>query len=595
MSKKMLKNHENQPPKFTLIFDIDNVLADRSAPDEAYEHVTQRSGIIIAAGTKHYLFPGIIELFRWLYTKPYIQISFFSAAVTQRNVEFVRALLNLVFAHDLNQSERILATTIILSRPDLTSISKEYAGIARRRYGIEGDEKKDVEKILCQIPGSSIQNSIIIDDNEGYVKIEHIHQFLKSPSGKMYSESTSPHASNDLAFYIAHVLSECLTLFERGNEVGNFLFNLQFKLKTEQAHNYELNYCYLDDSAKPLYLQGLQLLRTVNPTLTFMLDPHTVLPTKYLSKLQYEFEQHNYSLSKLKWFFEDGHRALVHKTNPSSSDECAPQTDIFIDDDLLFDEQFEVDLGRQNCLFLLRQGGLLRHKNTKGYVTEYQVLPGVREFIQSLFRHPNVKLGFYGNKSKLVEIVVKKALALDNEAYNLALTNKLGLFESREQLVARLDTISRASLRHTIIVSQYPIYTLPREVRVDVPGGHVPGARRGLSDKKFYEDNLLFYIAGILKNMLSEIKTRGYLSAATKFIQYKQDLSQGSVEFDCEHYENISYYETGLSFLQQMNSKLVMVNSKNINSVTESPLSDEEEKLVGWEAIGRETPGYFGL
>jgi hypothetical protein len=144
-----------------------------------------------------------------------------------------------------------------------------------------------------------------------------------------------------------------------------------------------------------------------------------------------------------------------------------------------------------------------------------------------------------------------------------------------------------------MIVTAYPISSLPREVQLEVPRGYVP-SRYANYDKKFYQHNRMFYIAGILKKILNEIETNGYLSAATKFIQYKQDESHG-LEHDWEHYENRSYYDAGLSFLKQMNSGLVIVNTENINFVTKHPLSDDEEKIVGWEARDKKTLGYFSF
>jgi len=592
----MPKIPENQLPKFTLIFDIDNVLADTSAPPKAYEQVANRSGTIMAANTKHYLYPGIIELLRWLYTKPYIEIAFFSAGAAHRNIEFVHKLLNIIFEQDQNQRERFLQTTIILSREDLSTISEDQASLTHRQYqGVQGRDKKDIEKVLCKIPGSSLQNSIFIDDNEGYMKVEQARQFLKSPCGSMYTIRSSPNKNNDLAFYLAYLLSECFALFENGNDVGEFLFNFQFNIESmEPSPRYRFNYDYGEPSANTWYIKGLQLLRTINPALTFMLDPETVLPDEYLSRLQSELEQHNKYLRELKWFFEDGHRALIHKAKTPSTNLNPPQMNIFIQADLLFDEQYEADLGRENCLFLLRQGGIVRHKDSDGHTKEYQVLPGVRELIQFLFRHPNVRVGVYGKKSKLIEIVLKKILALDDETYSEALRSKLNIFESEERLLTSLQTMPTVSLRHTMIVTAYPISTFPREVQLEVPRGYVPGSRYADYNKRFYQHNLMFYIAGILKRMLNEIETNGYLSAATKFIQYKQDESY-RLEHDWEHYKDRSYYDAGLSFLQQMNSGLVIVNTENINSVTENPLSDDEEEIVGWNARDKKTLGYFSF
>lgn len=44
-----------------------------------------------------------------------------------------------------------------------------------------------------------------------------------------------------------------------------------------------------------------------------------------------------------------------------------------------------------------------------------------------------------------------------------------------------------------------------------------------------------------------------------------------------------------------MNAGLVIVNTENINFVTEHPLLDDEEKIVGWEARDKKILGYFSF
>lgn len=172
MTTSDVPSHTEQ--NVTIIFDIDNVLTHISQPRNAcIDKIIKIS--VSANGTDYYLFPGIVELLQWLYKKPYIHIAFFSAGASERNSEFIGKLLKLVFMEDPLRYKSVLASTIILSDKHLSprvEDSSEY-----KRHGISsGASVKDIEKILCSIPGSDLKRCLFIDDAMSYVKIKHIRQ-----------------------------------------------------------------------------------------------------------------------------------------------------------------------------------------------------------------------------------------------------------------------------------------------------------------------------------------------------------------------------------------------------------------------------------
>lgn len=267
----------------TIVFDIDDVLAcqgELEASERLY--FIRKSGVIIAADNEHQVMPGSLELLRWLLSKPYIKIAFFSSGAKERNDEFVHKLLTLALGEE--SAGKILTSTRILSRQDLTPGQNESANQMDQLYGpSRGNNKKDITKAL---DGSSdLARSILIDDDGSYINPGQERNFLLSPNGKSDELSYFSRIYQDkeeydgcaiaesfwnynTIFYLAGVLRDCLEIHESGGSVTDHLFAWHFEKSDNRLFGYKPRYSQLKDMVR--YQRGLEVMRDVNPSLNFV-------------------------------------------------------------------------------------------------------------------------------------------------------------------------------------------------------------------------------------------------------------------------------------------------------------------------------------
>lgn len=271
--------------KLTIVFDIDDVLAaHQTLKEEVKLYLLRKSALVLAADKEHQIFPGVIELMRFLYSKNNINVAFFSSAVKERNTEFVKKLLTIALGAE--KYAEIENTVIILSRQDLTSsdtIGRVNANLMYKYYGLSsGNNKKDISKAL--LADGLLKNAVFIDDDSSYIYYDQERNFLRCDGSSVNYAllKQDPDEDKEIGkwrgeeyfypynkiFYLAAVLSMCLKIFEAGESVQEFLFNFQFQKSTENLFSYRLNSDVTKN--KNYYLQGLELLQQVNPGLSFV-------------------------------------------------------------------------------------------------------------------------------------------------------------------------------------------------------------------------------------------------------------------------------------------------------------------------------------
>lgn len=253
-----------QSPKqvLTIVFDIDGVLAGHEdLEDNEKLYFLRKSALISAEKAEHQIFPGVIELMRYLYAQPNIQIAFFSGGKKERNEELVEKLL--IKSLGEKRYKEIKPSLIILSRgPD---------------FG--GKETKDLTMVLKKQGSGSLESVILIDDQVSSCDIDQKRNFLHSyGSTKRYHAALTKVAQKghekfffdyNSIFYTAGILAHCISLFEKGEDLKHFLFTHQFRREASGSlFGYEFN--PESRKAKKYYEYGLYILRQLNPQMSFV-------------------------------------------------------------------------------------------------------------------------------------------------------------------------------------------------------------------------------------------------------------------------------------------------------------------------------------
>lgn len=143
------------------VLDIDGVLACRSVKNIEQVYFFMSKGAIITAIKIHYIFPGVIEFIKFLFSIENLRISFFSSAVKNRNFIFVHELYKICLTE--TQYNDTKDKVKILSYDDLSTPQSDDWLEHRRLYNFRAGKKlKDITKVLDE--NDSIENAFIIDD-----------------------------------------------------------------------------------------------------------------------------------------------------------------------------------------------------------------------------------------------------------------------------------------------------------------------------------------------------------------------------------------------------------------------------------------------
>lgn len=267
----------------TLVFDIDDVLAGHQPIiDSERLYYMRKSGIIIAAEQEHQVFVGVVELLKFVFSKPYIRVAFFSSGAKVRNDMFVEKLLTLALGEEVYREVR--HSVRVLSKEDCTEENRESSSRMLRRYGIDsGNLNKDIRKALE--PDASLQHAILIDDDRTFTYEGQEKNILVSPWGRSDSlnylkklvinngefledELKERFSRHNSAFFVAGMLDECIKIHEAGGELTQFLFDAHYKKSTRDLFAYQPK--YQSELNVNYYEQGLACLRNINPQLEFV-------------------------------------------------------------------------------------------------------------------------------------------------------------------------------------------------------------------------------------------------------------------------------------------------------------------------------------
>lgn len=269
--------------KITLVFDIDHVIADYNSIDNKTILFFLRKGAIITAASKtHYIFPGIVELFKKIFTYKNVSVSFFSGGKEERNIEFVEKFLSLCIGEEKYQAVKdsigIFSSQHLLQNTFFNQTQLE------KKYGIySGNNIKDIAKVLSE--KDCLENAILIDDDSSYLKFGQQSNFLFSyrASAQSIQHLTLKYYENDPArlkdffssannaFYLASMLMTIIETMNSKKEQGplsaaEILFSLQFEPIDAESLRYKRKKLWSDMS---VYEDGLSILKTINPALEF--------------------------------------------------------------------------------------------------------------------------------------------------------------------------------------------------------------------------------------------------------------------------------------------------------------------------------------
>ncbi len=163
-------------PTYTVVWDIDGVLATQDCEEIPAVSFFNRKGLIIHAGTTQYIFPGVPEFFQMLAKEPDVRLAFFSSGAGVRNAalcpQLLERALGLASAPD---------DVKILSRSDLVTRGDDDD----ETYGLrQGNLIKDLSKVVAD--EKELDNTVLIEDDSSYVAAGQGPNLLKVSGSHPY-------------------------------------------------------------------------------------------------------------------------------------------------------------------------------------------------------------------------------------------------------------------------------------------------------------------------------------------------------------------------------------------------------------------------
>lgn len=166
---------------YNIVFDIDQTLAFHSVNSLEQGNFIREKGAILSQETlkTHYIYPGAIELIKLLFQSDEFKVSFFSKGTADRNLEFVRLLLDC--AIEEHEFELKKSQVRVLSREDLEEAECERC--RRKHYEMYGQSAgyspKDISKVLYG--DERIENAVLIDDKFENATFDQVPNFIQMP------------------------------------------------------------------------------------------------------------------------------------------------------------------------------------------------------------------------------------------------------------------------------------------------------------------------------------------------------------------------------------------------------------------------------
>lgn len=166
------------PRIITIVFDIDGTLAGTSntESEDLMLFFHRRGALIKANDIVHYVYPGVLELMKILFSKENVRVAFFSSGPEERNEAFVKSLLTLALGQA--DYEKYEEQIIIRSKEHLEAHTAAEKKQQRKQYGFyAGAMKKDITLALS--PGASLENAILVDDDDSFVPHDQLRNYLR--------------------------------------------------------------------------------------------------------------------------------------------------------------------------------------------------------------------------------------------------------------------------------------------------------------------------------------------------------------------------------------------------------------------------------
>lgn len=263
--------------KILIVFDIDGVLGNVIKTDVDIEPAIHaylgKKGVRLDFGSRvmpHYLYPGVLELIRYLAAQEHVEIAFFSAGPRTRNVLFVNRLIS-----EALEGQNLKYEAKIKSRYDRTVEMTNNVSV----------RKKDLRTMFSlPVETPHLSNVILVDDlstNAASGQEKNLllsHSVSNADFGKLNTPDlteTSEHwdlsgiAQLNQIYYIAGVLQACIA--------QKMLMPMTTLLPAIQ-----------DLNEKQWYLDGLSCLQQYNPKLRFNSHEHfkqtlqRIIPSSYI-------------------------------------------------------------------------------------------------------------------------------------------------------------------------------------------------------------------------------------------------------------------------------------------------------------------------
>lgn len=275
--------------KVTIVFDLDSTVVDccsgldgldvsenqRDIYLKSYPFVLEfhkRHLLVFASQNWYFIFPGFIELIRWL-DKEGVEFAFFSLGIKERNMSLISQVLEIAFG---SVKTRILLQKItIISREDISLYS--YA--------------KDLNYV-CAKREKCVHNAILVDDNFGsmlhgqegsflhvlnatFPNYHAVHEkadvtWIEERQRHYFAVQNSLFVTQQL-FYATGLIAKSIEDFEKGLndslsrvlssklylENGFLFYDIRSGMSAEAVRKKRYNYIRY----------GLSILKTVNSTL----------------------------------------------------------------------------------------------------------------------------------------------------------------------------------------------------------------------------------------------------------------------------------------------------------------------------------------
>lgn len=161
-----------------IALDIDDVLATQETVDIAQAAFFLHQGVILTAIRTHYVFPGVIEFIKFLFSEK-VRVSFYSSGLPERNSIFVECLLRRALGD--REYEGVKNDVPVLSTSNESVIATQNQKFVHERlYGFfPGNVQKDLSRVLRK--NDELDNAVLVDNDYSFSACNQVSNLLFVP------------------------------------------------------------------------------------------------------------------------------------------------------------------------------------------------------------------------------------------------------------------------------------------------------------------------------------------------------------------------------------------------------------------------------